>query len=123
MIEQMFRERAGGGRASEKRKMKVRGGGPGGERGGGQGTSSTLGMTMHGAECFSVAGIMLRQDAVPGTAPIGHSKSSAKHALPPHCSACQVSEARARIEESESEKMLSSELVAREAVRAAEQDG
>lgn len=35
----------------------------------------------------------------------------------------QVSEARARIEEAESEKMLSSELVAREAVRAAEQDG
>jgi ATP-dependent HslUV protease ATP-binding subunit HslU len=34
-----------------------------------------------------------------------------------------VADARARIEEAESEKLLSSDLVAREAVRAAEQDG
>jgi ATP-dependent protease HslVU (ClpYQ) ATPase subunit len=34
-----------------------------------------------------------------------------------------VSEARARIEELESDKMLSSDLVVKEAVRAAEQDG
>lgn len=35
----------------------------------------------------------------------------------------QVSEARARIEEAEGERLLSSDQITREAVRAAEQDG
>ena len=35
----------------------------------------------------------------------------------------KISEARAAIEEQESEKVMQSDLVAREAVRAAEQDG
>ncbi|EFJ44200.1 hypothetical protein VOLCADRAFT_95623 [Volvox carteri f. nagariensis] len=43
--------------------------------------------------------------------------------FPSYLALCQVSEARSLLEEAESEKLLSSDQVTREAIRAAEQDG